>query len=327
MQLDTVDRKLLNLLQSSFPLEKKPYAAVAEKLGMGHAEVMGKVRCLKEAGIIRNIGGIFESSRLGYRSTLVAMHIPESRLNESASRISEHQGVSHNYARDHYYNLWFTLTVPPGANVTDEVAALDKLAGSENTLNLPAIRVFKIRVFFDMLDGGKNASSPAADGTREFSRTVTLSEADREVVKVLQQDLPIRESPFDDLAAGLGLTAEDLLAKARALQSQGVMRRYSVSLRHRKAGFSANAMSCWIVPQDRIEETGQRMAGYKEVSHCYQRPTSQRWPYGIFTMIHGPDKGACQEVAARISRDTGIADYIMLYSTTEYKKERVQYFV
>ncbi|MFQ6059598.1 MAG: Lrp/AsnC family transcriptional regulator, partial [Anaerolineae bacterium] len=147
-------------------------------------------------------------------------------------------------------------------------------------------------------------------------------------VRALQEDLFLVPRPFARAAARLGLSEERLLDKARELDAAGIMRRFAAVLRHRRVGYTANGMACWVVPEAEIEEVGRRGAGFPQVSHCYQRPAyPPRWPYNLFTMIHGQSKGEVEEVAAAIAERTGIEDYVILYSTTEYKKERVKYFM
>ena len=133
--------------------------------------------------------------------------------------------------------------------------------------------------------------------------------------------------PFDGMAQRLGLSNQDLYAMATEFQERGIMRRYSAVLHHRKAGFKSNAMAVWEVPEERAEEVGKIMAAHTGVTHCYQRPTFPDWPYTHFTMIHATSKGGCEEAISEISRATNLDDYLILYSSREYKKTRVRYFV
>ena len=329
MKLNTVDKKLLNLLQADFPLTPRPFEVLGRELGISEVKTIERVQSLKEEKIIYWIGGIFDPSRLGYQTTLVAMHIPDGRLDEAAGLISEHPGISHNYARNHHYNLWFTLALPADRSLDDVIADLSTRVGSKATMSFPAQKLFKLKVYFDMSGDERAPSNPDRYGINEFgptSKEESLSGLDKGVIRELQKDLPIRERPFDEMAKRLGMEVEELLSWARLYQAGGIMRHYRASLRHRMAGFSANAMSCWNVPPELVEPVGRKAAEYKAVSHCYQRQTNPNWPYNIFAMIHGHTKEECEEVAKQISHDTGISDYILLYSVKEYKKERVQYF-
>jgi DNA-binding Lrp family transcriptional regulator len=128
------------------------------------------------------------------------------------------------------------------------------------------------------------------------------------------------------MAHRIGTAEEEFLAVAAHLKTQGYMRRMAAVLRHREAGFRANAMGVWVVPADRAEDVGRIMGSFKGVSHCYLRPTYPDWPYSIFTMVHGQDAQGCQDVIDAMARATGIAEYALLYSTKEYKKIRLRYF-
>ena len=321
--LDAIDRRLLNAIQKDFPLVPRPFAAIAEHLGIGEEDALARTRRLKDDGIIRQISAIFDSRRLGYSSTLVAMSIPEGHVDESAGLISEHPGVSHNYKRDHAFNVWFTLTLPPDADLESEVARLSGQAGAAQTRILPALRLFKIGVELD-LEEGVNAAEKRphnAQPPRAFT------EEDLAYVRVLQQDLPLEPAPFDAWAESLGVSQEEMFAKAKELEASGAMRRFAAVLRHQKAGFVANGMICWRIPEDRLPDLGYRLAAYPEVSHCYQRPVYPDWPYSVFSMVHARSREGCEEIALRMSQDIGISEYAILYSTKEYKKERVKYYV
>jgi DNA-binding Lrp family transcriptional regulator len=321
--IDAIDRRLLNLIQKDFPLVERPFAVIGEELGIAEDDVVARARRLKEAGIIRQTSAIFDSRRLGYSSTLVAMDIPEEDIDESASRVSELPTVSHNYKRDHSFNLWFTLTLPPGADPEAEVAQLSDVAGARRTRILPALRVFKIGVELDLEQGANVAEKrrPSKQAPRRFT------EEDLDYVRVLQQDLPLEPIPFQGWAESLGISQEELFARARYLEASGVMRRFAAVIRHQKAGFLANAMICWRVPEEHLPDLGHRLASYPQVSHCFQRPVYPDWPYNVYSMVHARSRAGCKEIAGQMSQDIGIDDYLILYSTKEYKKERVKYHV
>jgi len=333
--LDALDRALLERMQARFPLVPRPFAALGESpsvgespgqgLGLDEAEVLARVRRLKAANAIRQIGAIFDTRRLGYGSTLAAFHVPEAALAAVAARVSAHPGVSHNYARPHHYNLWFTLAVPPGREVADEIEHLARQAGVVDWLDLPALRVFKIRTHFKLEEGNSRQLAGAGSGSQSPGRDLAVD--DIPYVRALQQDLPLVPRPFADIAGRLGLSEKDLLDRAREFESAGIMRRYGAVLRHRRVGYTANGMACWVVPASRIEEVGQFAAGFSQVSHCYQRPAyPPRWPYTLFTMIHGRTEEEVEALVAELARETGIQEYQVLYSTHEFKKERVKYF-
>lgn len=321
--LDAIDRRLLNQLQSDFPLEPRPFAVLAQRLGIAEEEVLSRARALREQGVLRHLSAIFDVYRVGYRSTLVAFAVPQERLEEAAALVSAHPGVSHNYGREHEYNLWFVLAVPRRHDLESVVVEMARRAGALKYHILPALKLYKIEVEFDMVGGdGREGRPYQAKGPRR-----DLTEEEIALVRVLQEDLPLVSRPFARAAAALGLAEEELLERARALQEEGIMRRFAAVLRPRTAGFAANGMVCWVVPEGRLEEVGTRFASYPQVSHCYRRPTFDDWPYNIFTMVHAQTRERCEETVRRMAQEVGVQDYVILYSHTEYKKERVKYFL
>jgi DNA-binding Lrp family transcriptional regulator len=323
--LDPTDRKLLNLLQSSFPLTPAPFASIAETLGVAEEEVLERAGRLRRAGVLRRLSAIFDLYRLGYKSSLVAMAVDPARLDDAAAVISAHPGVSHNYSRDHRFNLWFVLAIPREQDFEAAVARMAQGAAADRAIVLPALRQYKLDVRYDMEEGIGNSNGEAPDKREGPDRDLTPEEIC--VVRVLQQDLPIVRRPFAEGARALGVSEEDLLARAREMLDEGTMRRFAAVLRHREAGFRANGMACWVVPEYRVDKIGEELAASPRVSHCYRRPTyPPDWPYALFSMVHARSRGQCEAVVADLSRRTGISDYGVLYSTREYKKERVQYF-
>jgi len=153
-----------------------------------------------------------------------------------------------------------------------------------------------------------------------------IDDLDRNIIRHLQGDLPLTTTPFAAVAGQVGIGEEELLERIRALKERGVLRRFGATLRHRRAGIKANAMVAWQVPGDRVDEVGPLMAGVREVSHCYERETTGKWKYNLFTMVHGRSRVHCREVVARIAEMTGVEDYIELFTRKEFKKTSPTYF-
>ncbi|MBN1262441.1 MAG: AsnC family transcriptional regulator [Anaerolineae bacterium] len=323
--MDATDRQLLDLMQAAFPLSPAPFAVLGEQVGLDENTVLAGVRCLMDEGIIRQIGPIFDSQQLGYRSTLVAFSVAPERLEEVAARVNAHPGVSHNYARDHVYNLWFTLTLLGERDIAIEVERIAAQSDVEDYLNLPALRTFRLGVHFDLseTESRRLSQSPRVSQVR----TTPLSTVEREVVRATQGHLPLTLRPFAPAAARVGISEEALLDVLRAFEREGVMRRFAVVLRHRQAGFRANGMGCWVVPEERIGAAGEVAATFRAVSHCYQRPAfPPRWPYNLFTMIHGHEQAEVEAIAGQIRDAIAPEAHTLLYSVKEFKKERVRYF-
>ncbi len=326
MNLSSIDRKLADLLQAEFPLTKHPYADIGLGLGISEEEVIAHVKQLKVAGIIRQIGPVFDARSLGYKTTLVAMRIAEKQIDKAAQLITKHPGISHGYERDHYFNLWFTLAIP----ATDDIEAeLPRLAGptkAEAVFTLPALRLFKLRAHFTLEEEGQIEATD--NHNIEISkREAKLSDVNRMVINELQQDLPLVPQPFAPMSVRLDMNEDKFLSQCQSLIRRGIMRRFSAAVNHRKAGFTANAMTCWVAPPEKIEAVGQKLASLREVSHCYERKTNPLWRYNLFAMIHGRTKQVCQDIAGKVSAETGLTDCVMLFSTREFKKTRVKYLV
>ncbi|MFQ5934145.1 MAG: Lrp/AsnC family transcriptional regulator [Dehalococcoidia bacterium] len=324
--LEQTDKELLNILQWDFPLVERPFAGIGEKLDISEQGVIDRIARLKREEVIREINAIFDTRRLGYKSSLVAVRAPEDSVDDVAEVISQHPGVSHNYQRNHHFNIWFTLAVPPEEELEEELEKLADRAGAEKYRLLPTKHMFKIGVKLDMTRD-EESLEPEARIQKTRTDHGPLSEADKQFIRVLQEDIPLTPRPFDGMADTLGMTREELFRKLEEFQSAGLMRRYAAILRHQNAGFIANGMVCWRVPEERIREVGEIAASFPQVSHCYQRPVYPDWPYSLFSMIHARDEEKCRRIAEKISEKTGVTDYAILFSTKEYKKERVKYFV
>jgi DNA-binding Lrp family transcriptional regulator len=326
--LDELDKRLLNLLQGSFPLARRPYASVAELAGVPEDEVLRRTRRLLDERIIREVTPIFDTRVLGYRSMLVAARVDPENPWRAANIVNSHPGVSHNYLRDHDFNIWFTIATEPdsrlGLDGTLEV--LQRLAGAESVRQLPTLRLFKIRMDLEM-EGGTDALAAAAEAVEPREPDpIDLSELDVAVIRATQGPMEVVPEPFAAAAGELGLAQEGLLDHLESMRERRALRRVAAILFHRRAGFSANGMGVWRVPEERIMELGPRMAAYRGISHCYQRPTYPDWPYSLFTMAHGRSKEECDAILDSIAADSGIEERRTLYSSTEFKKIRLLYF-
>jgi siroheme decarboxylase len=326
--LDERDKRLLNLMQGSFPIAPRPFQHVASRAEMTEEQVMARVRELIEHRIIRQVTPIFDTRALGYSSMLVAAKVDPDNPWRAATVINEHPGVSHNYLRNHEFNIWFTIATEPdsplGLDRTLEV--LGEIAGAESIRQLPTLKLFKIRMDLEM-EGGTDALAQTVEVAppAEIERQ-PYDERDIAVIKALQGDMPIVSEPYAPAAEQLGMAQEDLLAHLEQMQERRLLRRVAAILFHRRAGFSANGMGVWKVPDDRVMELGPRMAAFRGISHCYQRPTYKDWPYSIFTMAHGRSKDECDAILDSIADLTGVDERATLYSSTEFKKIRLLYF-
>lgn len=326
-QLDEVGKKLLNEIQWVFPLVDRPYLEIAEKHGVSEQDVMRRVAVLKKMGIIRQINAIFDTRRLGYKSALVAFSVKPDKLDQVADVINEHPGVSHNYERNHEYNMWFTLAVPPGTDMKNDLDRMATLDGVVKYRVLPTLKLYKIGVRLDMVNEDAEKPKPTDEVKELNPEKVQLTERDKEFIRELQKDLAVVPEPFKELADNLEITTYELFAKAREYENIGIMRRFAAILRHRDAGFVANGMVVWHVPEENIDEVGFKLAAFPQVSHCYRRPVYSDWRFNLFSMIHARSLDAAEKMAVEMSGTIGVKDYQILFSSREFKKERVKYFV
>jgi siroheme decarboxylase len=326
--LDDADRRLLNLMQGSFPIAPRPYARVAELGEMTEEETMARVRHLLDKRIVRQVTPIFDTRALGYSSMLVAAKVDPEHPHRAAQVINAHPGVSHNYLRNHEFNLWFTIATEPDSELGLEgtLEVLAREAGAESVRQLPTLKLFKIRMDLEM-EGDTDALAKAAEVKEpvELERQ-PYDDFDIAVIRALQGDIPVVSEPYAGAAAELGISQERFLDHLAGMQERGLLRRVAAILYHRRAGFSANGMGVWQVPDEQILDIGRRMAAVRGISHCYQRPTYADWPYSVFTMAHGRSKEECDAVLDSIAEQTGISGRATLYSSTEFKKIRLLYF-
>jgi DNA-binding Lrp family transcriptional regulator len=306
--LDETDKRLMNLLQSSFPLDPEPFALVASEAELELDDVLARTNRLLEGRIIREITPIFDTRALGYESMLVAAKVDSEHPQRAAQVVNSHPGVSHNYLRTHDFNLWFTIATPPDSELglAGTLEVLMRETGAESMRELPTLTLFKINMNLEMEKGTETlASAVEAAPPRE-----------------------LEAQPYDDAAAEVGMSTEALLEHLGTMVDRKLLRRVAAILFHRRAGFSANGMGVWKVPEAEIMETGSRMASFRGISHCYQRPTYEDWPYSVFTMAHGRSKEECDAILDSIAVECGMGpdDRATLYSSTEYKKIRLHYF-
>ncbi|HET6449242.1 MAG TPA: Lrp/AsnC family transcriptional regulator [Conexibacter sp.] len=326
--LEELDRRLLNLMQGRFPIEPRPYARVAELAEISEDEAMARVQHLLNERIIRQVTPIFDTRALGYSSMLVAAKVDAENPHRAAKIINAHPGVSHNYLRNHEFNLWFTIATEPDSKLGLEgtLDALAQEAGAESVRQLPTLKLFKIRMDLEMEGTTEDLARAAVAADPVELEPQPYDDFDIAVIRALQGDMPVIAEPYAPAAAALGIPQERFLAHLSGMQERGLLRRVAAILYHRRAGFSANGMGVWKVPDEQILDVGRQMAAVRGISHCYQRPTYADWPYSVFTMAHGRSKEECDAILDSIAETHGITERATLYSSTEFKKIRLLYF-
>ncbi len=293
-------------------------------------DVMKIVTKYKNGGIIRNIAGIFSDEKMGYDISLVAFCVPDEKVAHAAEIINAHPGVSHNYLRDHRYNIWFTLAVPPSTSLQKEAARMADQAGAEDHLLLRNERMMKLGVKLAVGGGNISSESKSHNGDPGKKGARKLTEREKEAVRLLQHDLPVGPRPFARLTEDnhTDMEEDELLDLASGLREDGIMRGFRAVLRHRDAGYTANAMTAWKL------DTGTQLADVQEVfgrepsiSHLYLRTVYPgRWEYPLFAMIHARSEDELTAIIRGLEEESGLHHYQVLRSLREFKKERVKYF-
>jgi DNA-binding Lrp family transcriptional regulator len=293
---DALDYRLLNEFQRDFPLVDRPFAAVAARVGAGEVEVMARYARLLREGAVSRIGVVFRPHAAG-ASTLAAIAAPAGRLEEVAHYLGAQEEVNHNYEREHRFNLWFVLAAPTAESLQAAIGRIARHTGLP-VLDLPLLEEFHIDLGFD-LGTGRSTRHPAR-------ATARIGEADRPLVAALQEGFPLSEQPYAEIGRACGMDAAAVLRACGRWLANGVARRIGVVVRHRRLGFNANAMVVWDAPDADLRAIGSRMAGEPDVTLCYRRPRRPGWPYNLFCMIHGRERGAVERRIARLRRDLGI---------------------
>jgi DNA-binding Lrp family transcriptional regulator len=325
LRLTELQKKLCNELQKGLPVCSRPFAEIAKDLNCDEKEVLQQTRELKNAGVIRRIRALTNYHALGRASTLVTAHVPQENLQAVAEAVNSLNGVSHNYLRDHHYNLWFTLQAQTAAQIDLVLSDLSGRFGIDFH-SLPVKRTFKLAVRFDtegedqtLLEGVELDAVP-----KPMNQPWQGGDSDKLILEKLQDELAITSEPFAFLCGG-GMEAEDVLRIITELIDKGVIRRIAAVVDHRKVGFVANAMFAAEVPQNRIVRTAKRLAGSGIVSHCYERETFENWPYNLFGMMHGRSMGQIQRVVNEFIKAEKIDSFQLLSTTAELKKQPVKH--
>lgn len=330
--LDKIDKELLQYLQDKFPVAKRPWAEIGEKLGIAEEEVLSRSQRLSSDGVIRKLRTILNGQKLGAcSSTLMAMRVPADRMKEVVSIVNEYMSVTHNYQREHDYNLWFTITTCGNKNLRSTVEEIKGRTGipDSDVLDLPTTRVFKVDVrfkFTDFKDDGEGNGNGIPKGVK-VSTDMNMDgsdKTDRAILRTTQEGIPFVKDPFEGVAKEVGISQDEVIARLKKLINCGDIKRLGISINQRKVGIVANAVVAWKVPQEQVESVGNKLSSYKEVTHCYERVTIPgKWEHNLFTVIHGYTRKSVEEFAASLSEVVGIRDYLVMFSNEQFKRTSV----
>ncbi len=317
-------QEILSRIQKKFPLEAKPFKVIADELNMSEDEVLSILQEEKKNNIIRQTSAIFDTKRLGYSSSLVAFKIAPEKIDDAVKIINAHPGISHNYERNHDFNIWFTLAVAPDSKLGLEktLEILSELTQAEDYIMLPTLKLFKISVKLNTT--GKDDKKEKVKKVKH--KEIELTPLHHKIIQKAQYDIEITSEPFKKIIDELEIDYETFFSILKELQEAGIMRRFASILNHRKAGFNANAMVVWDVDENNGEEIGEKAAAFSAVSHCYLRPKYENWPYNLFTMVHGKTTEETNSIIEEMSQEINAKAHMPLYSSREFKKVRIEYF-
>ena len=333
--MDDFATRLLAAAQEDFPLDERPFLGLAERLDATEQEITATFERLQREGVIRELSAFFDPRKLGYESTLACLSVPEQRVDEVAALLAELSEITHNYLRDHELNIWFTVIARSRARIDALLREIERQTGLGPIHDLPAQRVFKLRVMFPSDSGAwrgrtTRVTPRVTRSIRPAPRTPGGSgfqpdSHDWPVIEELQQGLPLCPRPFAQLAEDTGISEAEFIARIGTLLDAGAIRRLGPRVRHHRIGVRGNIMVVWRVPGERADEVGRAFAASEHVSHCYVRPPFEGFPYNLYTMVHGPDTASAEQVVADLARMAAITDYVMLHTVRELKKSTPVY--
>lgn len=322
MNSSSLDFQLLNDFQRDFPLVPAPFAELAARLGVGEKVVLGHLENLRREGKISRVGAVFAPKRIG-ASTLAAMAVPPEKLEAVAAAINRFPEVNHNYEREHRYNLWFVVTAATEGRLQASLGAIEAAAGYP-LLALPLEEEFHIDLGF-CLNGDKKKCVAMAQPVQPAA---LIDEAERRLVSVLQEGLPLFIRPFALIAERIGASEPEVLGRIRRWLEEGAIKRFGVVVRHHELGYRANAMLVHDIPDEQVSDIGRALAEEPAVTLCYRRPRRlPDWPYNLFCMIHGRERGEVETIIADLRQRHGLqtAAHEVLFSLTRFKQNGARY--
>ena len=255
---------------------------------------------------------------------MVAFKIAPQKISDAVKIINSHPGISHNYERNHDFNIWFTLAVAPNSKLglQKTVELLAVLTKADDFIILPTLKLFKINVKLNTT--GKDEKKEEVK--RVQHKEIELTPLHHAIIRYAQNDIEFVQEPFKKMVDAIGIDYDTFFGALDELQEAGVMRRFASILNHRKAGFSANAMVVWDVDEQNGEMIGEKAAAFSAVSHCYLRPKYPNWPYNLFTMVHGKSEEETNSIIEEMAAEIDAKSHMPLYSSREFKKVRIEYF-
>jgi siroheme decarboxylase len=326
--LDKKDRLLLTQLQDSFPIDPQPYKIIARRLHISRDEVIRRTESLRKRKVIRYIGAVLDTKKIGLRSSLVALAVPRDRIEAVGRVINRYPEVTHNYLRDDEYNMWFTVRAPTDACRSRLIRRIIKEAKIRRCLDLATVKVYKIDARFQLDPAVRrkrqfNAACGGTSDNRRGKKNNGLG-VNASVLAELARPLDIVDRPLQAIACRLGITQEAVAELISGCKQKKLIRRFGAVLDHYRIGLKTNALVAWQVSPKQVPAVAQKLSQVANISHCYLRKPLPGWPYTIYTMVHAADRRQCKGILKLILCSIGntIRGSRILFTVKEMKKTR-----
>ena len=322
--LDASSCKIINSLQTGFPLTTRPFLTAAQSLEMSEEELIAKIKELLKTGFLTRFGPLFNAEQMGGGLTLAALAVPAERYEQVTEMVNSFPEVAHNYAREHTLNMWFVLATESRSEIATVIDKIEKATGLQ-VFNLPKLEEYRLGFKLHISPDGSIDTTRLEDSESLFGKgdgSLPTPE-DRAIITATQEGLPFIPTPYDAVAQQVALPTKSVLARFEHMLKQGWVRRLGVVPNHYKLGLSSNGMTVWNLPEDKVSSSGKLIGDLDFVSHCYRRPRNPpEWPYNLFVMVHGRNRDIVKGRVAKISEMLGEADqgHKILYSTRILKK-------
>ncbi len=315
--------RIAELWQREFPICTHPFAKIGNVFELTGRETIDMLEALKARHVLARVGAAVRPNTVG-ASTLAAMAVPQDRLESVAQIVNSEGAVNHNYERDHQINLWFVVTAPRREDVSATLQRISHITKLE-VLDLPLERSYHIDLGF-RLSGSRRGGQSVRTVNQGSCR---LSAKDRDLIAALEPGLKLVPRPYHALSELLGWTEGQVMSRLASLIETGIISRFGCILRHRKIGYTANAMAVWNVPNDQVDDVAARLAKLDAVTLCYRRTRRlPHWPYNLFAMIHGQEKAQVRREIGAAELSTGLHAFpgAVLFSKRCFKQSAARYF-
>lgn len=327
--MKNLTEKLLNDFQRNFPLNPLPFEQIATALNTSTEVVIEKLKQLQKQGAVSRVGPVFSPNSVGV-STLAAMAVPATELEQVAGIVNAFEQVNHNYEREHAYNLWFVVTAEDQALLTQALDDIQQQAGYP-VLSLPLLKEYHIDLGFRMQLGDSIEINEVDSSQQHCEPPLSMDEriaSAEDLIEVIQQGLPLIARPYQAIAERLGWSEEMVIKKLQHMIDTGIIKRLGVVVRHHELGYRSNAMVVWDVPDQKVDRLGAKLGMQDCVTLCYQRPRRlPDWPYNLFCMVHGRDREEVLECISNMAEGLGMEHiaHTVLFSGQRFKQRGARY--